>query len=671
MKKIALLAALAATLTATAANTLAWWTFDDDPLGATDASGNFNTLTNGGVAIVDGAASFDGTAKPFHTVRPLPVNPEKAYTFECFVRPATTQNRAAGILELSPNAGSYDGGAFIFYPDGAMEHRWINNANQWTGRKLQKNILDGQWHHLAAIFTPGGTDNVADQVLFYVDGELQDIYTQYQDGNVYLSPNTFYIGSRGGMQHSFTGLIDDVRITVGALSTNEFLKARTVGKPVVAYYPFDTPETAFQDASGNGNHLTGGGVTFQDGYASFKGGTHTMNTIGTLDLSAYKDATVEFFVRPHTNAPTAAMALELSPNISGRNGCFFFTLNETGPGVINGSFYPGGYHIDVSPTNTVYAGWHHVALVIDSSLSGTDRSRLFVDGIQAPQDTRFKAANDVNLGNQTLFIGSRNNTGYKLDADIDDIRITARALQPGSFMSARSQSPDPSEAIAYWPFDTCNPLHDATENGNELQSDGVTFTTDRTALLSGSQRKFSTIGALPLYGRDALTVEFFMRTTDADTLALPMELGPNFNNAQGRFAIIANQGAVASECGRLDAGFRLSTLAQNQRAFNVKRTSNVADGKWHHYALVYDSSRQDADIVRFYKDGVAQPSDGSHNDVQKAGLRSERLYIGSRGDSGYWFVGELDDIKITGRALDPAEFLKRRSAPPGCSIVIR
>ena len=103
MKKIALLAALAATLTATAANTLAWWTFDDDPLGATDASGNFNTLTNGGVAIVDGAASFDGTAKPFHTVRPLPVNPEKAYTFECFVRPLAKRRgqRRRGVHLLS------------------------------------------------------------------------------------------------------------------------------------------------------------------------------------------------------------------------------------------------------------------------------------------------------------------------------------------------------------------------------------------------------------------------------------------------------------------------------------------------------------------------------------------------------------------------------------------
>ena len=666
MKTLALLAAFAVTLAANAANTLAWWTFDDDPLGVTDATGNFNTLTNGGIAIVDGAASFDGTAKVFSTIRPLPVESTKAYTFECFVRPATTQNASAGILELSPNAGSYDGGAFIFYPDGAMEHRTINNKPKWTGRKLQKNILDDQWHHLAAIFTPGGTSNIAEQVLFYVDGELQDIYTQYQDGNVYLIPYTFYIGSRGGWQHSFTGLIDDVRITEGALSPNEFLKTRTAGKPVVAYYPFNTPETAFQDASGNGNHLTGGGVTFQDGFASFNGAGHTMNTINTLDLSAYKDATVEFFIRPHTNASATAMVLELSRDINGKNGCFFVTLNETGPGVLNGSFYPGGWHIDVSQTNQVFAGWHHVALVIDSSLSGADRSRMFVDGMQAPQNPQHKAASDVNLGNQTLFIGSRANTNYRLNADIDDIRITARALQPGSFMSVRSQSSEPSDVIAYWPFDTRNPLHDATENGNELQSDGVTFTTDQTALLSGSQRKFSTIGTLPLYGRDALTVEYFMRTTDSETLSLLMELGPNFNNAPGRLAIVENQYETGDvQDGRMDAGFHMLVN------YNIKKTNAVADGKWHHYALVYDSSRLDSDIVRFFKDGVPQPTEGSHNKDRKSGFRSERLYIGSRSDSGYWFVGELDDIKITGRALDPSEFMKKRSSPPGVCVIIR
>ena len=105
--------------------------------------------------------------------------------------------------------------------------------------------------------------------------------------------------------------------------------------------------------------------------------------------------------------------------------------------------------------------------------------------------------------------------------------------------------------------------------------------------------------------------------------------------------------------------------------YNIKKANVVADGKWHHYALVYDSSRLDSDIVRFFKDGVPQPTEGSHNKDRKSGFRSERLYIGSRSDSGYWFVGELDDIKITGRALAPSEFMTKRSSPPGVTIIIR
>ncbi len=51
--------------------------------------------------------------------------------------------------------------------------------------------------------------------------------------------------------------------------------------------------------------------------------------------------------------------------------------------------------------------------------------------------------------------------------------------------------------------------------------------------------------------------------------------------------------------------------------------------------------------------------------------RTIRLYIGTRGGNSLPFVGELDDIKITGRALTPVEFMTKRSSPPGVTITIR
>ncbi len=63
----------------------------------------------------------------------------------------------------------------------------------------------------------------------------------------------------------------------------------------------------------------------------------------------------------------------------------------------------------------------------------------------------------------------------------------------------------------------------------------------------------------------------------------------------------------------------------------------------------------------------------SHNYVYDGIARhqAERLYIGSRSGNSLPFVGELDDIKITGRALAPAEFMAKRSSPPGMTIIFR
>lgn len=660
------------------AETVAWYTFDDDPSGVTDASGNFNTLENGGVGIVDGAASLDGTVKTFSTVRPLPMDVTSAYTVECFVKADPSQTGTAMIMEMSfanGAGGQTDGGFYIAIPDGVAAHRASGDA--WTIKPFNANvnIRDGGWHHLSAVFTPGGTDNVESQILLYVDGTLQTALpaANFLKGNVCLDSYTLYIGSRGNAKFPFKGLIDDVKITKGALTPSDFMSARTIGKPVVAYYPFDSPETALVDATGRGNSLTvsGGGVTFKDGYASFDGTASGMRTEASLDLSQYNDVTIEFFLRRHPESTALGVVLEHSVNANNNSGCFNVCLNDTGLWSSYRNFFSStvncaGFHIDYSTTHAGDAGWHHVALVVDgSSGKGADRCRLFVDGVQQVQHISYKADDDVSLGNQVLYIGSRGGTKFFLDSDLDDVRITARALQPGSFMRTRSQSAA-DDIVAYWPFRGKRPLHDYSESGNELQNDGVTFTDEGAAAFSGSQTMFSTIGALPLYGYDALTVEFFMRTTASSDTALVLELGNNANQEAGRFYVSVNEEAA----GFMAASGRLAVLP-NPKGYNTDIADGAADGKWHHYAIVYDPSRTDIDIVRLYKDGTLQANDVSHVSFWRPPIRSERLFIGSRNDTTFKFVGELDDIRITGRALTPNEFLQKRSVPLGTAVVVR
>ena len=244
------------------------------------------------------------------------------------------------------------------------------------------------------------------------------------------------------------------------------------------------------------------------------------------------------------------------------------------------------------------------------------------------------------------------------DADIDDVRITAEVLQPGQFLKTRTGPVE--DVIAYWPFaKATNMLEDATGNGNVLTGTGVTVN-DGAAVFDGSQSGFATLATLPLYAYRSMTVEWFMKSSMSD-LCIVLETSPNYNGVRGAFAAAANDYAPAA----IQAGYRAA-----RGGYNVCQLLDVLDGKWHHVALVYDYDAPYKDTVRLYCDGIRTTSRNYVYDGIARHL-SERLYIGSRGGNSLPFVGELDDIKITGRALTPAEFMAKRSSPPGVTITIR
>jgi hypothetical protein len=96
----------------------------------------------------------------------------------------------------------------------------------------------------------------------------------------------------------------------------------------------------------------------------------------------------------------------------------------------------------------------------------------------------------------------------------------------------------------------------------------------------------------------------------------------------------------------------------------------VNDGLWHHVALVYDPETSGDDRVRLYLDSVQQVAGEDISDVGISFL-NDILYIGSRADSELQLTGELDDVKITGAVLTPAEFMTERSGVIGTLILIQ
>ena len=597
------------------AECIAHWDFGSDALGEVDRMGNYNLVNSNGVTVVDGMAVFDNSTAPikgYATRSSIQFDQSKAYTVECWVKPAANQSAAnytGMILELSNDWFGHACSLQLHVTEGAAVKASDNSS--YIIRRPDASICDNEWHHLAVVVNPNG-ETMDERLKFYVDKRPQiSNKTVFGSGTgIGLKPDVLYIGSRECASYPFSGQIADVRITEGILSVDDFLAPVYVQ----AYWKFDDGNP-LADSSGNGNTLQGSqGVTFANGCASFNGSASNVRTANTLDLSAYKDVTVECFVRKHANANAVGMILEHSDSYLVAQE-FYLALDDKGAGSVAGACRFSDTSRDFySPANTVNTGWHHVALVKDSSKAGTDQCvRFYVDGIQQSTGTYKSTASGENLLNDYLYIGSRANSSVLLNADVDDVRISAQVLQPAQFLRTRTGSIE--DVIAYWPFEKPeNMMEDATGNGNVLTGTGVTVE-NGAAVFDGSQSGFATLSTLPLYPYESMTVEWYMRSSSS-AVTVMLETSPDFNGRFGAFAVTLNDNNSPAS---LFAGYNLS-------GFNMLCSANACDGRWHHYALVYD------------------------------------------GDN----ASELDDIKITGRALAPAEFMTKRSKPPtGMTLIFR
>ncbi|MBO6167199.1 MAG: LamG domain-containing protein [Kiritimatiellae bacterium] len=87
---------------------------------------------------------------------------------------------------------------------------------------FDREVTDGKWHHWAFTFQPNASDSTKSDIAFYLD-HVQIGNTQTLKGRVaYDDTLRFAIGESGS---SFTGLIDEVRISDCVLAPSEFLHA--------------------------------------------------------------------------------------------------------------------------------------------------------------------------------------------------------------------------------------------------------------------------------------------------------------------------------------------------------------------------------------------------------------------------------------------------------------
>jgi hypothetical protein len=210
----------------------------------------------------------------------------------------------------------------------------------------------------------------------------------------------------------------------------------------VAYWQFE-PGALEVDSVG-GNTLSNSGVTSSGdkssmapgtGSALFDGSQSIFSTVQTLDLSAYSDLTIEYFIK--TSQTALAVVLEhFGAGGTSAPGVIGSAINDLG-----GAYVVEGYQrttSDTYATNTTSpvlqdGGWHHVAITIDGSETGSDRIKLFVDAAEIGVAT-LSASVTAPFLNETLYIGSRGNAELKFAGLLDELRISDAILSPDEFL---------------------------------------------------------------------------------------------------------------------------------------------------------------------------------------------------------------------------------------------
>ena len=634
----------------------AYYPFGAD--GPSDATGNGNDLAwptwqSSTPSYLDGTLLLNGSCN-VGSPRDFPFSQftRSGLTFECFFRTTSTASDAI-LMETSGNYNSNIGAFIICLQNSSTEVFSAlrtddgRNAEVSTGTPAAN---DGRWHHVAMVYDPTKTDE--DLVVSYLDGVKLHTSGSYTNSNLWMiRDNSFFVGARANYQLWATAEFDDVRIMPYALSPAEFLKAPSVNAPV-AHWKFDSA-TPLVDVTGNGNDLVNTGVTFADGAAVFTGSGQYLKTASTLDLSAYRHATIE--CRYHANTHNKfGVLFGLDNTGSKTSGSFVVYKNDNS---IFGQFgTTGGWHQDnAAAASYSSAGWHHAAYVLDVTRSDNDECVLYVDGVKQNQTSSLNKTQVLSaLLNDKFCIGGGSAYGSNLtttfDGTMSEIIVTPQVLAPGSFKLSRN--PAGSGVIAYWDF-AGRPWADKSGNGHSLTATGMSKKNGAAKFASGAT--LATSSVLDLSSCRSVTVECFAKANSAAADMGLFSFG-NGTDAGSFSASIAATGGAASRYVPYAAALNSDATA-----------AGGADGDWHHYALVIDGDATGADQARLYVDGVQAASGALASDAASPAL-SATFSIGAG------FTGLIDDVRITNGALDPSAFMQsadRTETPDALVIVIR
>ncbi len=225
----------------------------------------------------------------------------------------------------------------------------------------------------------------------------------------------------------------------------------------------------------------------------------------------------------------------------------------------------------------------------------------------------------------------------------------------GSAMATLSVIPVSSGLAGYWTFDDATGAAAADSSGNNHAAVLVNTPTWVTGQMGGAISANGTnqavnVPAIDLSSTNVVTVSMWVNRTYSTTGGhVFVENSPNYNSSTTGFGIFPDD----NTCRGIQLGIH-GNVGYTANCFN-----QPSSGTWHLITAIFDKSHAGVAGLSLYIDGVLQTSTQTLFSSNNTGnFGNNATYLFSRGGTGEFSSGSLDDVRIYSRALSASEILQ-------------
>lgn len=625
-----------------------------------------------------------------------------------------------------------------FYPFFRSRH-YTGSADSQNDCQNKTYLNDSNWHHLAVIVTADSSANTANVQLVLDYTPLAGAVTLSNFRGFHYNNNGSFpllVGAdlwRSGSSCCFMGEIAEVRISDTALSNDELLRplpAGPVDADTLLYLPMgDSGWFGSQSSASYENKWHGilpastnaawtpywvHGSTSAAYPAVAADAVSDSVRSGYLASESFADTNSVLFSRTLASGTYQGHAVKIPYEGKGLAEdsftveWFFKTDGEVPSGNVVNSYtfmYPSFAKIMINQSNGKLltrlipqtgsysdynssgcvddAQWHHYALVYDK---GQGAFSIYLDYSLVDSTTLSPA---TGTGRAFLF-GGETSASQTFAGNLDDFRITKRALRPHEFLTSRAVVAADAALLAHFDGDYSTsqdavlapggagaaisggaaPSFVAQERTYDADGDGrADFTSSQALSLAGGSVSFPRNSMLEC--RD-FTVEWFAKYDHVANGAMLLRFEMGATAGSGTISWALYYPSHSGDGNDVRLGANVSTTGNWSSLFredvNLASAVNIADGKWHHWALVADTdaSASPANTTfTLYRDyepyGTPVVFDGANSAGGILALPTTGTTFSF--GTGAAITGLIDELRFTPAVLPASSFLRRLDNP--------